>query len=314
MDVDEPEPTCQGCGDTVQIRQLVRSEASQYRDFRIAALARDPTAFTSTPDEERARPLSWSEARIRCVDAPDDCVMGAFLDNSLIGMAGFSRPELRQARHKGLLFGMAVAPQVGGRGIGRRIVLAIIEHAARIEGMRQITLTYTEGNIAAERLYRACGFETFGQEIRAVVIDGLDVTKMHMVRLLDGDAGLRGEVNLDGVRMAASLSSALGSVGPEDQFVFEQVGDVVSARYRGGAVIDGYLIGWLRGRRLRFRYVQAGRDGGLDAGMSDASIETLADGRLRLNENFTWLTRPGRGTNVFEEVESDPRKGTPACT
>jgi hypothetical protein len=32
-------------------------------------------------------------------------------------------------------------------------------------------------------------------------------------------------------------------------------------------------------------------------------IDQMQDGRLRLIEEFQWLTRPGRGTNVFEEIK-----------
>jgi len=59
--------------------------------------------------------------------------------------------------------------------------------AASIEGVRQVLLMYSEGNVAAERLYRSCGFVEFGREPRAVrMVDGRFVTKVHMIRLLDG--------------------------------------------------------------------------------------------------------------------------------
>jgi hypothetical protein len=36
--------------------------------------------------------------------------------------------------------------------------------------------------------------------------------------------------------------------------------------------------------------------------MSTGTLERLPEGRLRLIEQFQWLTRPGSGTNVFEEI------------
>lgn len=107
---------------------------------------------------------------------------------------------------------------------------------------------------------------------------------------------------LSGVRMTVSSSSAHSVVDASTVLTFEQQGNVVSARYRGGEIVDGYLIGHLQGWSLRFRYVQADRSGRLDAGVSEGVLDRLADGRLRLIEHYQWLTRPERGTNTFEEI------------
>jgi hypothetical protein len=111
------------------------------------------------------------------------------------------------------------------------------------------------------------------------------------------------------MHMTTATPDAGGAVSAATAFVFEQLDGVVSARYRGGAIVDGYLIGHLAGASLHFRYVQADGNGRLDAGVSDGTIERLADGRLRLVERFKWITRPGGGTNVFEEVRPEAVSG-----
>jgi hypothetical protein len=112
------------------------------------------------------------------------------------------------------------------------------------------------------------------------------------------------EFDFNGRRMRTVATAASGVVSSETVLVFEQLGDVVSARYRGGSVVDGYLIGRLDAATLNFRYVQADVDGSLDAGVSVGTVERMPDGRLRLIERFQWLTRPESGTNVFEEMLS----------
>lgn len=112
------------------------------------------------------------------------------------------------------------------------------------------------------------------------------------------------EPEFSGRRMRPTSADASGVVSNETILVFQLIGNVVSARYRGGPVVDGNLVGLLEAATLQFRYVQADIHGNLDAGVSTGIIEHLSDGRLRLIEHFQWLTRPGCGTNVFEEVLS----------
>lgn len=109
--------------------------------------------------------------------------------------------------------------------------------------------------------------------------------------------------------MVVSSSGAHSVVNASTILTFEQRGDVVSARYSGGEIVDGYLIGHLSSWSLRFRYVQADRSGRLDCGVSDGVLDRLADGRLRLVEHYQWLTRPERGTNTFEEIGSAQARG-----
>lgn len=109
---------------------------------------------------------------------------------------------------------------------------------------------------------------------------------------------------LNGKRMRVLSTDINGTVSSKTVLIFEQVGNVVSARYRGGSIVDGYLMGLIEATILRFRYVQVDTGGNLDAGVSTGEIERLADGRLRLIEHFEWSTRNGKGTNIFEELPS----------
>lgn len=110
-------------------------------------------------------------------------------------------------------------------------------------------------------------------------------------------------ISLDGIRMSVVASAEGGVVSSQTIFRFEQTGPVVSARYQGGRIVDGYLIGRLDGARLAFRYVQADTDNNLDSGASKGVLQRTPAGRLRLIEHFEWATRAGGGTNIFEELD-----------
>jgi hypothetical protein len=110
------------------------------------------------------------------------------------------------------------------------------------------------------------------------------------------------DLDFNGRRMRVTATDTSGVVSNETILIFEQIGKVVSARYRGGAIVDGYLIGLYDAPTLQFRYVQADIHGNLDIGVSTGTIERLPDGRFRLIEQYQWLTRTGHGTNIFEEI------------
>src|SRR5919106_973288 len=84
--------------------------------------------------------------------------------------------------------------------------------------------------------------------------------------------------------------------------IFESTPSVVHARYAGGAVRLGFLVGTREGDVLRFRYAQVRGDGSTATGRCESRIETLEDGRLRLHEAWAWESEDGAGTSLVEEV------------
>ncbi|MEV7189864.1 GNAT family N-acetyltransferase [Kitasatospora sp. NPDC093102] len=174
----------------VELRRLGTADAGPYRAFRLAALRETPTAFTSSHAEEAGKPLSATLRRLAEAEAGDGpgALIGAFDGTgALVGTAGLKVPPRGQERHKSTLYGMAVARSAAGRGIGRALVDEVLHTAAQDGRLRQVLLTVSEGNEPALRLYTACGFEVWGREPRAVLVDGRAVAKLHMVRLLDAE-------------------------------------------------------------------------------------------------------------------------------
>lgn len=109
--------------------------------------------------------------------------------------------------------------------------------------------------------------------------------------------------SLEGTRMR--VTTAQGRIGRETVFEFAQTGKTISARYSGGAVQLGYLVGTRCGETIEFRYAQVEQNGKVDGGSSQCQLFTLDDGRFRIVEHFQWISRRGSGTNVLEEI-SDP--------
>jgi hypothetical protein len=115
--------------------------------------------------------------------------------------------------------------------------------------------------------------------------------------------------SLDGRRFRPPDNVTGGDVGVETEFEFHQAEEVVWARYAGGRVRLGFLVGTSDGRYLEFRYTQLLSDGTTANGWSRDRIETLPTGLLRLHEAWRWESKSGAGSSVLVEVSRDSGGG-----
>jgi ribosomal protein S18 acetylase RimI-like enzyme len=171
----------------MEVRSLAEADASEYHELRLRALRDHPDAFTSSYEEDRLKPLAWAKSRVApSAEAPNDFVLGAFADGKLIGILGMSVEPRAKVRHKGHVFGMYVAPEYAGRGVGQKLMTHCIRRARGIAAIEQLQLTVTESNIRAKSFYEKAGFRSFGVERNAVKIGERYVHKCHMTLDLDG--------------------------------------------------------------------------------------------------------------------------------
>lgn len=101
-------------------------------------------------------------------------------------------------------------------------------------------------------------------------------------------------------------SAGDGDVSSATVFYYTQHDDVVSARYTGGSVRDGQLLGTVaEDGSLDFCYHHLDIEGVLRAGRCRSTPRFEDDGQLVLDEEWQWLTGDrSRGSSVVEEVDS----------
>src|SRR3954468_19630815 len=109
----------------IAIVRLTPSEAQPYRALMLQAYAREPDAFTSTPEERAALPLSWWEKRLGAQD--DAYAFGAFDGAELVGAIALERDERAKTRHKGHIVGMYVRDTHRARGVGAALFRAAMD-------------------------------------------------------------------------------------------------------------------------------------------------------------------------------------------
>jgi hypothetical protein len=108
--------------------------------------------------------------------------------------------------------------------------------------------------------------------------------------------------SLDGRRFRVLAMDSQGEASEASVFEYHEDDVLVWAEYAGGAVRLGYLVGTRAGDRLAFRYTQLNESGETSNGRCATTISTLPDGRLRLDENWAWESKPGSGTSAAEEI------------
>jgi ribosomal protein S18 acetylase RimI-like enzyme len=159
------------------IRLLANVDAAKYREIRLESLRLHPEAFASTFERESEQPLPWFEDRIT-----EGNIFGAFVGDELVGVAGCWPQQGPKVGHKAVLWGMYVRPAARQLGLGRRLVEAVVNHAAsRVE---QLQLSVVSANEAAFGLYRSMGFSEFGREMKALKHNGQYFDDILMVRFL----------------------------------------------------------------------------------------------------------------------------------
>ncbi|WP_440764927.1 hypothetical protein [Natronorubrum sp. DTA7] len=111
------------------------------------------------------------------------------------------------------------------------------------------------------------------------------------------------DISFDGRTLAGVENDDGGEVGADTEFHFEQNGERIYASYSGGAIVDGHLVGTFDGDQWDVRYVQINEDGETATGHSVGVVERLDDGRLRVEDEWEWESKPGEGESVHEEVD-----------
>ncbi len=162
------------------IRRLVSSDAKPYQTLRLAALREYPSAFCSSYEEECDTPLATIAGHMAPGSGRNR--FGAFDGDELVGMLGVGRDNSPKLRHKAFIRGVYVAPSHRGTGLGRQLMEQALVFAASMEGVHQIGLVVTASNVAAVTLYQTLGFESFGLEQRALLVDGVFYDDLYMVR------------------------------------------------------------------------------------------------------------------------------------
>jgi ribosomal protein S18 acetylase RimI-like enzyme len=166
-------------------RPLEEPDFTTFVEIRKEAFRNEPEAFGSDYTSYNATPLLDKEHFFeKVINYPFSYVIGAFLENELVGIAGFTCHSAVKRRHKGVLWGMYVRPNHRHKGVARRLADIIMRSAKEDARCEQVLITVSPPGSLAHRFYEALGFILYGVEYRALKLEDEYVDEVLMMRVL----------------------------------------------------------------------------------------------------------------------------------
>lgn len=101
-------------------------------------------------------------------------------------------------------------------------------------------------------------------------------------------------------------TSGSGELDPNQIFLYEQTGEVLTCTYKGKGIVSGHILGKVNPQdgSLIFLYHQLNEEGDLSSGICRSTPNRLESGKILLNEKWEWISgKTGSGESVLEEVK-----------
>ncbi len=152
----------------VELRLLQKEDAKTYQAVRLKSYQDDPFAFSESYEDEKDRPTMDFELEIETVGTPAEWfVLGAFLENQLVGFVKFRRDQRSKGRHKSMIHAMYVDPSFRGYQIGKKLIDELITRTKELDGLEQIHLwvLHSTESVSASDFYKKCGFISQGPKV-----------------------------------------------------------------------------------------------------------------------------------------------------
>lgn len=174
--------------DNVNIITLEPERWQEYRALRLQSLQQDPTAFGSSYEESRLLPDTEWQKRLEVAQRKTETIiLFAEVDGRLVGMMGAALLQPKKIAHIASIFGVYVEASMRGKGIGRRLMAALLAELDRKPQIEKLTLGVNTQNKVALSLYQKFGFEIIGTAQKELKIDGVYHDEYLMEKLMERD-------------------------------------------------------------------------------------------------------------------------------
>lgn len=111
-------------------------------------------------------------------------------------------------------------------------------------------------------------------------------------------------MNYNNKKFSPVENSENGETTAETIFKYKQNGNILMSEYKGGDIVSGHLIGLVDDNgNIEMRYHQVNRKGELMTGICFSKPEIMANGKIRLYEEWRWTSgNMSSGKSILEEL------------
>ncbi len=163
--------------ESISVVVLGPQDWRDLRAIRLEALRSEPAAYSSSFEETLARSDEHWQQRL----ASDHSVhLLARAQSRPIGMVGGCLGSDEGDESVAVVFGMYVAREYRGRGIGKLLLSSLIHRLSAFPQITTIRLGVTETQDPARALYESMGFQVIGKTEEGIVVDDRQVDELIM--------------------------------------------------------------------------------------------------------------------------------------
>lgn len=164
----------------VSFKKLHPENSKEYRAIRLESLQQYPIHFGSTYEDQKQKETLFFEGLIE-TSHPECFVIGAFLNNTLIGICAFYKFSDERYKHRGEILQMYVQPKYQNHNIGFNLLKTALKEAFKTADLEQIELEVITRAKSAYKIYEKAGFKEYGLLENFIKKDGLYYDKKSMV-------------------------------------------------------------------------------------------------------------------------------------
>ena len=170
------------------LRKLCLEDAQAFHELRKESLIDCPEGYGMGLEKWIAAPLSAVESMIEaCLSDAEGPLIGAFMNEELVGHVGVKLIGREKVRHMGTLWGLFVHPHFRRQKIAQALVKQIIAECKSMKDLEQIRLMVCADSIPAVTLFESKSFKHYGVEPRGRKVGETYYDLIYMWRMLEVD-------------------------------------------------------------------------------------------------------------------------------
>ena len=162
------------------IRTIEAKDAAEFWALRFEMLELEPFAYSSDLEDFADTTIGDQVSRLESLN-DGEFMLGAWLDDELVGSVILRYESGRKFTHVANVFSVYVKTPARGRGIAKAMMLEVIARARLRPQITKLNVSVISTQTVAQHMYESLGFQAWGCEPRAMLIDGVFADETHMV-------------------------------------------------------------------------------------------------------------------------------------